>query len=84
MSVGGNTGSQAGEEMIQWKGAELKACESIQENHTHVVILHRSFHFPLFFVGADILHNAARLRSGLIYGDLQGHQNASFYSSTYI
>lgn len=48
MSVGGNTGSRAGEEMIQWKGAELKACEAIQENHTHVVILHRSFHFPLF------------------------------------
>lgn len=33
-------GSRAGEEMIQWKGAELKACEVIQENHTYVVILH--------------------------------------------
>lgn len=40
MSVGGNMGSRAGEEMIQWKGAELKACEVIQENHTYVVISH--------------------------------------------
>lgn len=40
MSVGGNMGSRAGEEMIQWKDTELKACEVIQENHTYVVILH--------------------------------------------
>lgn len=40
MSVGGNMGSWAGEEMIQSKGAELKAWQLIQENHTCAIILH--------------------------------------------
>lgn len=41
-------GSRDGEEMIQWKGAQLKARVVIQENRTSYVILHLSFYFPLF------------------------------------
>lgn len=51
MSVGGNMGSRAGEEMIQWKGAELKAREVIQENHTSSSYTNNytnNFIFPYF------------------------------------
>lgn len=41
-------GSRDGEEMIQWKGTELKACVVIQENPTSHVILRLSFYFPSF------------------------------------
>lgn len=40
-------GSRAGEEMIQWKGAELKAREVIQENHTSSSYTY-NFIFPYF------------------------------------